>query len=84
MMASFTEGTINVTYDSWTILTAVSGIFCPLLYREMGSLGSRLVLMLRVAHNSRGITQVHGPRAVGSLPGITLSPLLRSIRRTRF
>jgi hypothetical protein len=25
--------------ESWTILTAVSGIFCPLLYREMGRWG---------------------------------------------
>ena len=78
MRTRFTEGTINVTYDLWMILTAVSGIFCPLLYREMGSLGSRLVLISHVAHNSRDISQVHGPRAVGFLHGITLNPL-RSI-----
>ena len=78
MRASFTVGIINVTYDLWMILTAVSGIFCPLLYREMESLGSRLVLISHVAHNSRDNSQVYGPRAVGSSHGITLSPL-RSI-----
>ena len=86
MRASFTVGTINVTYDLWMILTAVSGIFCLLLYREMESLGSRLVLISQVAYNSRDNSQVHGPRAVGSLHGITSSPL-RSISfngRTRF
>ena len=70
----------------WMILTAVSDIFCPLLYQQMGSLGLRLVLISHVAHNSRDILQVHGSRAVGSLHGITLSPL-QSINfngRTRF
>ena len=86
MRASFAKGTINVTYDSWIILTAVSDIFYPLLYREMGSLGLRLVLISQVAYNPRYISQVHGPQAVGYLHGITSSPL-RSISfngRTRF
>ena len=72
MRASFTEGTINVTYDARKILTALSGIFCPPLSREMGALGSQLVIISHVAHNSRDISQVHGPQAVGSLHGITL------------
>ena len=48
-------------------LTAVSGIFCPPLFWELGVMTGTRVLTSHVAHNSRDISQVHGSRVVGPL-----------------